>query len=762
MTDLDIDICCFSETWLRKGDTSKVAEIKELGYSMWHISRPGRGGGVAIAFKKNIAIVTQVKSKRYKSFEHIECLAKSSHSKPVRIVCLYRPGTGLHNKVSEFCEEFQDYLDHLNELYGKLLIIGDFNIHMEDEKCPDTIKFLSILKQHKLQQHIHEATHICQGTLDLVLTRDILNERLEISNSQVLQTTTTSDHFLVKFNCQFPHSKTTAKKIISTRKLNDINIDQFKSELLISDLNDSSKFLNCGNAVKIYNRELQRLLNKHAPVVSFTIKEDQPRWMNATCQEAKRKRRKFESLLRKNKTQESKLQYSNACKQAALIIKDARDNYYRDKLSSCEDDKKKTYSLVNHLLDKNVSFQCLPKGKETSVIAEEMKDFFHSKVNKIYSEFENNDIPTNFYTSDDFKGQPLFDFKPLTEEQLTSVISASNKKECELDPIPVSILMKCLPELTNILLFIVNDSLSSGIFPHNLKEALVRPDIKDKNGDLDDYKNYRPISNLPFISKLLEKCVYKELSFHLSLNNLHAENQSAYRVHHSCETATLALYNDLLCMSDTKSKVILLLLDLSAAFDTVCHEILLTKLHNKFGLKGTVLQWLKSYLNDRSFTVNIEKSKSGKCMLTIGVPQGSILGPILFILYTKELETIAKKHGFMIHLYADDTQIYIKFSPLFENFHDIEVKIVLCFQEISEWMVHNKLKLNSDKTEALIIKSRNNFDLEETCIASVQLNVSEKIDCSETVKSLEVYFDNYLTFDYHITKYHPVLQYYST
>ena len=200
-------------------------------------------------------------------------------------------------------------------------------------------------------------------------------------------------------------------------------------------------------------------------------------------------------------------------------------------------------------------------------------------------------------------------------------------------------------------------------------------------------------------------------------------------------------------MTDTKNKVILLLLDLSAAFDTVCHTRLLKKLYEKFGLSGSVLKWFTSYLHGRSFVVQVGKSKSNSCIFRIGVPQGSILGPILFILYTKELEMIAKKHGFKIHLYADDTQLFIEFNPLYDQFEDIETRVINCLKEITTWMIENKLKLNPNKTEVVILKSRNNFDDGSSNIPSIKLNDEEVISCSKVAKSLGVYFDEYLTFN---------------
>ena len=753
LSDLNVDICCFTETWLRKGDTSKISEIKELGYSIRHVSRAGRGGGVAVAYKNNINVTKNLFSRSFKTFEHIECLVKSSSNKQLRIISLYRSGTGLNANVSKFCDEFEDYLSYLTQVPGKLLITGDFNIHLEDQSHPDTIRFMSILSQFKLKQHIEESTHICGGILDLALTRDLINERLDINDIQVIKTSTTSDHFLIKFQSQFEHMRLTQKKVVNGRNLSKMDTDVFKSDIMSSDLSDSTKYLNASNAISIYNRELSKLIDKHAPLFEFTIKEDQPKWSNGQCQQARRTRRKFERAKESQKSEQSKAAYNVACKDAATVINTVRNTYYQKQLLLCENDKKKSYSVVNHLMNKNAYPSYNPKNQDDSSAAETLKTYFRDKIENIYKEFQSDEESCDDpLLSPGFNGLMFDQFNPIDKAQLIVTISELNKKECELDPIPVKLLLECIPELTDILLFIVNDSLLSGSFPNILKDALVRPTVKDIHGDLDDLKNYRPISNLPFLSKLLEKCVQKQLCSHLENNGLHGQFQSGYKTHHSCETATLSLYNDLLCLSDTRNKVILLLLDLSSAFDTVCHKNLLKKLHKNFGISGMVLEWFSSYLSERSFTVQINNAKSDKCFLRIGVPQGSILGPILFILYTKDLEEIAKRHGFSIHLYADDTQIYIEFSPLFDKFCNIESRIIDCFKDIKNWMQQNKLKINPTKTKSLVVQSRNSFDSGSNNIKAVQLGPSDFIKCSDVVKSLGVLIDKHLTFNDQIDK----------
>ena len=745
LSDQKIDICMLSETWLRKGDTSKISEIKDLGYNTYHCSRPGRGGGVAILYKKTLRL-TKIKIKPFKSFEHIECSMRSGNS-ILRLTCIYRSPTAAHSYITDFLNDFDQYLEELIHHPGKIIICGDFNIHMENRENPDTRKFSSLLERYGLIQHVSCSTHISGGTLDLVLTRSNTCDKINLENLEALQTPTTSDHYLISFTCTTTPDRTSSREQKSGRKIDEIDLNSFRGDILSSDLNCPDKFSDCETAVGIYNQTLTKILDKYAPQVTYSVNPDQSKWINSECQDARRKRRKAERDNQRLKTQESKDAYRRLCKETEEVLTKTRDDYYKDQLSVSES-KKDTYRIVNNLMDRHLSQKIIPNKKDGQELCEEMKDFFVQKVENIYSNIEEsaNDVGPNDY-SQNFCGTPLSQFKPVSEEDLRETIKELNKKECEEDPVPLKIFMQCLDELMKILLFIVNDSLMHGHFPSLLKNALVRPAIKDENGDVNSYKNYRPISNLPFLSKILEKCAQKQLDEHLNINDLHAAHQSGYRKNHSCETATLTIYNDLLCLNDTKSKVVLLLLDLSAAFDTVNHEILIAKLKKVYGLKSNVINWFKSYLSDRTFTVTINGERSSKCYLRIGVPQGSILGPILFILYTKELSVIAKKHGFSIHLYADDTQLYIEFNPLVQNFSDIEERIIACLKDIKTWMQLNKLKLNSDKTEVLLTQTRNNFFT--FSVEDIQLDETkdEKITPSPIVKSLGVLFDEYLTFE---------------
>ncbi len=251
---------------------------------------------------------------------------------------------------------------------------------------------------------------------------------------------------------------------------------------------------------------------------------------------------------------------------------------------------------------------------------------------------------------------------------------------------------------------IINQSLQSGHVPSALKTAIIRPLLKKPTFDPQTLANYRPISNLPFLSKVLEKVVARHLQDHLKCNNIFEKFQSGFRSAHSTETALVRVTNDLLMTADAGSPSLLVLLDLSAAFDTVDHGILLNRLHHSVGLNNTVLCWFESYLTDRSESVAMGSSRSRSHAVDCGVPQGSVLGPILFILYMLPLGKVISRLGISFHCYADDTQLCMKRYSSVIIFNNSKPHSRLSGGD-KAWMNQNFLQLNSSKTEAILIGS---------------------------------------------------------
>ena len=240
-------------------------------------------------------------------------------------------------------------------------------------------------------------------------------------------------------------------------------------------------------------------------------------------------------------------------------------------------------------------------------------------------------------------------------DDIAKLIASSPAKSCRLDAIPTQLLKEepvlnvILPIVTNI----VNNSLATGIVPANMKRALITPILKKKGLDINDLRHYRPVSNLPFLGKLMEKVVASQLTTHMNMYNLHDTNQSAYKKCHSTETALVKIKHDINIAMDQDCGVLLILLDLSAAFDTIDHTTLINRLRC-LGIKDHVLQWFSSYLHNRTQQVTVSGFQSDPLPLSIGVPQGSVLGPMLFLIYVLPLQTIFEKHQVTYHAYADD------------------------------------------------------------------------------------------------------------
>ena len=238
---------------------------------------------------------------------------------------------------------------------------------------------------------------------------------------------------------------------------------------------------------------------------------------------------------------------------------------------------------------------------------------------------------------------------------------------------------------------------------------------------------------------------------HVSANNLYPSLQSSYRKGHSTETALLKIVNDILLNMNKQHVTLLFLLDLSAAFHTVDHDILIQRLTTKFGINGVVLNWFKSYLEGRSQHVSVQGSVSEKFDLKWGVPQGSCLGPLLFILYASELFNVLEAHLPSVHCYADDIQLYLSFRPNYNHGEDDALKAMeLCVQDIRIWLSRDKLFMNDKKTEFLVIGTRQR--LKKVSIDCLTIGAEKILVAEKPVKNLGVWLDSKLLMDADITK----------
>ena len=432
------------------------------------------------------------------------------------------------------------------------------------------------------------------------------------------------------------------------------------------------------------------------------------------------------------------------------MIRTSRKMHYSDKFDNQKCNVNGLWETINDITGKNI--------KETSSVfyndnkeltnPDEISDAFNSYFTNIgpqlASKIKNKHVHSNFtkFLPSNFD-KSLF-FTPTDEEEILKIVKRLKpSRSSGHDEISVYILKKIIKQITTPLSYIFNLSLSSGICPNSLKIAKVIPIFKRKD-DPSLLTNYRPISLLPSISKILEKIIHKRLYIFLHVNDLLIPNQFGFRKGHSTDLAIIQLLDKITDSFANKKHLIGIFMDLSKAFDTIDHDILIYKL-KRYGIRGLALSWIIDYLSNRKQYVLYKSSKSQNSNIVCGVPQGSILGPLLFLVYINDITNTSKTLKFI--LFADDTNIFYSHENLEILFNTLNTEI----DKVSQWFICNKLSLNISKTNFIRFKptaSQNNYNRYNINIDGLSLTELR------STKFLGITIDSSLTWNDHIHNIH--------
>ena len=493
------------------------------------------------------------------------------------------------------------------------------------------------------------------------------------------------------------------------------------------------------------NSSLSSTLDSHAPPITRMVKSrPQSKWFSDELRSKKRHRRACERKLQKaiEQNQPNIHELENNYKTATNIyfksIESARQNYSKDIIKNSSNKSQTTFRLANKLLS-TLSSSCEPLISSdilSDFFVEKIKDIRSSITCSVFDVIQPPDVPLR-----------LNSFSLTNEEEVLKLISSSNKFFSLLDPFPSKLILSICSTITPYLVNLFNCSFSTGIFPSKFKHAFVKPLLKKANLDPEESSNYRPVSLLPFFSKIIERLVKSRVIDHMSKFLKSEIFQSGFKEFHSTETALLSVTNELRLSADAGFVTILILLDMSAAFDTLDHKILIDRLIHFLGLHEEALNWFISYLENRSFQVQQGTDTSKSVPLEFGVPQGSVLGPLLFRIYILPLLVLLSNLNVSYHCYADDTQIYIPCK--ISNFANSIDSIKSIYKSISDWLSHNFLKLNDNKSEVILIGTPNSVSQCKSLATSIKLGSSD-IKFSSSVKNLGVIFDENLSFTQHI------------
>ena len=761
------DIFAIAETWtFEEGDEATIAEILPKGYKHLHVPRPNvveRGGGIIIVYKEGLDLRRLDSTERgnYTQFEYIDCILRFQ-SQQIRFVIVYRPSPSKKNglKLSKFWKEWTKFLGKLLTHSYEIIIYGDLNFHLDIKEESGTRRFNSILEEFGLTQHVREPTHVKKHTLDILITNETssLICNLQVTDPALCnkQGNILKDHFAISTLLNIANIYK-ANKTIQYRDFKNLDYDRLKMDLAGSLLlnRDHTETLTVEELSSLYNSTLRHLLDKYAPLKTKKVVEGKNSpWFKKENRMQKRLLRRKERLYRKTKLAVHREAYHQ---QSAIFFKDlkkSRTQYCSNKVKECGSDQKKIFKLANSLLGRK-SAHIVPKAVSDQALANDFMKYFMEKTKKIHEDLkltikrEPDNYSSLAMQSSSIPPQ-LQAFAATTESEVKKIVTESVSKQCPLDPIPTWLLKILLDLLLPVIVSIINKSLQQAEVPVQLKTALLRPLLKDHELEWNSHSSYRPVSNLPYVSKLLEKVVHARIENHLTENNLNDPDQTAYSKYNSTETALLSIQNDILDNMDNQKATILVMLDISAAYDTIDHDIFLARLKTDCGINGKALRWMESYLRNRKNQVIIGSKRSFISTPKCGTPQGSVMGGKCYNMYAAPLGKIAHDPGVQKKAYADDNNLYVAFA--LESVDDKLAAVSLleqCLENIGCWMKNNLLKLNDDKTKVIVFAPKK-FDGKYTdlCVTFNEWIIKPK----PLVKILGVLFDSTMTLEKHINK----------
>lgn len=733
-----LDLYAITETWITDYDTTITQEMTPVTHSFVHNPRrSGRGGGVGLFVSNAIKKIKKCKTRNYDTFELLQVECEINGNK-MMIITIYRPPS---TSSSVFIDEFRLYLETIDMVSANIIIWGDFNLWLDDIEARYVPHFIDTIATFNLVNIVDRPTSVSGHIIDLVLvdvSRDLVRD-LYVAEVCSLSPV----HKFVSFKLALRHMRKQIKSI-SYRSKRGLDCNALILSICDKIMNRSKDSCNHQSTTKsecleclysLYNTIARDDYETMCPMVSkkILVKDDSP-WFNDEILAAKRDKRKKERKWRRQQTDQRKRDYNRARNYEKRLITARKRNFYRDKTTQAGANISKLYKVLDNLTGSKRKHN-LPEGYSDSELASCFLDFFDNKIGRITATFTN--TQAEIINNIQVPVEKLSSFREVNESEVKNVIKRAKYTHCANDPVPVGVIAgsENFDRLVTVTTRMVNLSISSGVFPDSEKKAIVKPILK---GNLNPQclSSFRPVSNLTFQSKVLESVILQQLNNHLDMVEAIPDGQSAYRCLYSTETALCTMVSDMRGLLDEGKCGLLLLLDLSAAFDTVVHSILLRVCEN-IGIEGAALAYLRSYLEGRAYCVQIGEEFSDSRPLTSGVPQGSVLGPVLFSVYTADLSTVLERHGVKFKLFADDTQFCLSLA----NVQEVEDRLSAVMLDIRQWMNSRQLKLNEDKTECLFVGRE--LDRDRMNVQSLSVNNTD-ITVGDQVKNLGVLLDTEL------------------
>ena len=705
----DIDVVCVSETWFYNELPDSFVSIN--GYKIIRADRHTHAGGVAIYIRNNINYWIKLRSEKECSMEYVFMeLALSTHKALIGVI--YRPNNNVD--VSNLLES----LASLSSMYNDVIVTGDLNSNMlQDKSLINDFASLGISPVNSCVP-----THFT-GNNSTLLDYFLINDLSKVLLYDQLSVPNFSKHDLIFLTVNLRLSVTSESFEILDFK--NVDYDRLFLELPLKNWDAIYSLTTADEKLEHLNSNILQLTSSCIPKKTIIKKNISHPWFNESIKRHIELRDHAYRRWKRFRTNELYTEYKNLRKTVVSHIKKAKKSFFREKFSNITN----TQTLWKEI-------RCLGHGSSLAQVGEtvdpdeiNMKFASHQFPPAIHS------LQTILAQSSTHVSNDQFEFHLVDQYEVFKQITSIKSKAVGLDGVHPKFILILLPFLLPYITHIFNFILMSSSFPAQWKIAKIIP-VPKSNHDL------RPIAILPFLSKALEKIMHSQISEFLNYNNMLFEKQSGFRSKHSCTTALCDVSEDIRSALDSNNISILVLLDHTKAFDSLHPDTMCLKLRHWYNFSTTSCKLLNSYLSGRQQSVIVKNKASMLLSMSRGVPQGSILGPLLFTIYINDLPSVLKFCA--IHLYADDVQLYS--SSSIDNIDSLIQRINHDLASILNWTMLNGLLVNPNKSKSLCICNRS---IETKNLTPITFD-GKIIEYVSKAKNLGVVFNDRLNFDDHI------------
>lgn len=673
------DVVALSETWLNESVSSEGIAMSD--YNLIRQDRGGRGGGVALYLRRCYSY----KIMRASSCVHSESLWVELivNGKRIVIGVVYRPP---RSSYRQFVTDFEDTLSSLMIATDSLICVGDFNVNFLDDADTSTSSLISVTFERGLVSVINEPTRVTPGS-ETLLDQFFVGRGLCVHSHGTVDASDVSDHRLIYVTLTIVRERS-ERRVFKCRNLAGIDTNDFYNNLYAVDWFEIFDFRDVNVKVRFLVENVMKVVDILAPLRTVRAIGGHAPWLTHNLREMMKVRDRALSKCKSTGSVSDVAFYRRMRNMTTRAVRAERRAYLAFTCAN-SDSRALMWREVKNL---NV---CRSSSREIPGHLDRPDDI-SSHFETYFSGASPHAMTLSFYRvvrAVSFDAE--FNFVFVNERDVLQSISSVKSNAVGLDNMSIKILNLVSSPLMDYLVHIINSCIEVSVFPDAWKQALIVPVPKKSPpsclGDL------RPISILPTLSKVFEKILASQLCRHLDAHGIIPENQSGFRRGYSCTTAIAHIVDDILRATDRGMVTVLIALDYSKAFDSINHELLLAILRF-VGLGQSACALMSSFLRGRTQRVRSGESMSGIVNVVSGVPQGSILGPLLYNIYVSEMPKVVL-HCKM-HFYADDTQIYFSFDP--KCIRDAESKINGDLRAIETFCESHCLRLNHAKTAAMV------------------------------------------------------------